>query len=203
MRRTWLIAALAVAGIVLGIAAEVVADAGLYQAAADLATGWILLACGLWGIHQRPAQGRWLLVAAAGLTWFAGNFSATADLVYLHRGPLVHAVVAATRKRSPLATATVAVGYADGLLVAHANGWLTIAVAVALVALAAHDRPDGRVVGAIAGSSSPSASRRRPRSSPSPRRTRTRCSTPTRRVLRALPCCSSRPRRASCACTAA
>ena len=150
MRRTWLIVALAVAGIVLGIAAEVVADAGLYQGAADLATGWVLLACGLWGIHQRPAQGRWPLVAAAGLTWFAGNFPATADLVYLHRGPLVHAVVAATRKRSALATAAVAVGYADALLVADANGWLTIAVVVALVALAAHDRPDGRVVGAIA-----------------------------------------------------
>jgi signal transduction histidine kinase len=151
VRRTWLIAALAMAGIVLGIAAEVVADAGLDQAAADLATGWILLACGLWGLHERPAQGRWPLVVAAGLTWYAGNFSATADLVYLHRGPLVHAVVAATRKRSPLATAAVAAGYADGLLVAHANGWLTIAVVVALVALAAHDPPDSRVVGAVAG----------------------------------------------------
>ena len=127
MRRTWLIASLAIAGVAVGIAAELASDAGADQVALDLATGWTLLACGLWGIAQRPAQQRWLLVAAAGLTWFAGNFSATADLVYLHRGPLVHAVVAATRNRSPIALAALAAGYADALVVGDANGWLAIA----------------------------------------------------------------------------
>ena len=145
MRRGWLIAVLAAGGGVLGITAAAVSDAGLDEAAADLATGWTLLACGLWGMQQHNAQRRWRLVVAAGLTWFAGNFSASAGLVYFHRGPLVHAVVAATQgshgrrsprgssARSPLALAAVAAGYADALVVERANGWLTIAVIVALV----------------------------------------------------------------------
>jgi signal transduction histidine kinase len=149
VRRTCLIVSLAIAGAALGIAAEVASNSGLERSAADLATGWSLLAAGLWGIHQRPAQWRWLLLVAAGLTWFAGNFAVTAGLVYLHRGPLVHAVVAATRRRSSLAVAAVAVGYADAVLTARANGWLTIAVIVALGAVAVYHRPDRRVVGAI------------------------------------------------------
>jgi signal transduction histidine kinase len=150
VRRTWLIVVLAVAGIVVGVAAEVASESGLEQAAADLATGWTLLACGLWGIHQRPAQWRWLLLAAAGLTWFAGNFAATAGLVYLHRGPLVHAVVAGTRRHSALVVVAIATGYAGALVTGQANGWLTIAVIAALVAVATHHRPERRVVGAIA-----------------------------------------------------
>src|SRR6185503_4851453 len=90
----------------------------------------------------------WLLVVASGLTWFAGTLSA--DLVYLHRGPLVHAVVAATGARSPLAAAAVATGYCDAVVVTDANGWLSIAVAVLLVLVAARRRPDARVVGSIA-----------------------------------------------------
>ena len=134
----------------VGVAAEVASDSGLEQAAADLATGWTLLACGLWGIDQRRPSGAGCCWPQAGLTWFAGNFAATAGLVYLHRGPLVHAVVAATRRHSALAVAAVATGYAGALVTGQANGWLTIAVIAALVAVAAHHRPERRVVGAIA-----------------------------------------------------
>jgi signal transduction histidine kinase len=149
VRRGWLIAVLAAGGGVLGITAAAVSDAGLDEVAADLTTGWTLLACGLWGMQQHNAQRRWLLVVAAGLTWFAGNFSASAGLVYFHRGPLVQAVVAATQARSALALAAVAAGYADALVVERANGWLTIAVIVALVLIVAHRRPDWRVVGSV------------------------------------------------------
>ncbi|MDX6719232.1 MAG: hypothetical protein QOJ63_1486 [Solirubrobacteraceae bacterium] len=151
VRRAAIIAALAVGGVALGIVAEAQAqaqaDAGLGAAAADIATGWTLLACGLWGIAARPAQRRWLLVVASGLTWFAGTLST--DLVYLHRGPLVHAMVAATRDRSPLAAAAVAAGYCDAVIVTDANAWLSIAVAVLLVVVAARRRPDARVVGSV------------------------------------------------------
>jgi signal transduction histidine kinase len=149
VRRRWLIALLAVGGAVLGVAAEAASDAGLDQSAADLATGWTLVACGLWGLHRRPAQRRWALVVAAGLTWFAGNFAAGADLVYFHRGPLVHAVIAATREASPLGLVAVAAGYADGLVVGGANGWLTLAVIALLGLIAARRRPDRRVAGSI------------------------------------------------------
>ena len=90
--------------------------AGSEQSAADLATGWTLLAAGLWGVHQRPGQWRWLLLAAAGVTWFAGNFAATAGLVYLHRGPARARRVRRHPRRSGLAVAAIAAGYADALI---------------------------------------------------------------------------------------
>src|SRR4051794_35669739 len=98
MPRDRVIAIVATGGVVVGIAAELVSDASLARSVADLATGWTLLGCGLWGWRGRPRESRWLLLAAAGITWFAGNFadagsspvsSVGAALIYLHRGPLV------------------------------------------------------------------------------------------------------------------
>src|SRR4051812_32252797 len=54
---------------------------------ADLATGWVLIACGLvvWG--RRPTSTAILLVVTA-VTWFVGTLVPAA--AFLHRGPLVH-----------------------------------------------------------------------------------------------------------------
>ena len=135
MRRWWLIGSVAAAA-AIGIAGEWVSDASLGQSAADLATGWTLVGCGLWGWAQRPDQRRWPLMALAGILWFAGNFadagspavaSIGAALVYLHRGPLVHAVVAASRIRSWPAVVVVCAGYADAVVTGSATGSLTVA----------------------------------------------------------------------------
>jgi len=137
MTRAWSIASLAVVGAVLGIAAEVVADAPLGPSVADLATGWTILGCGLWGWTQRPDQRCWPLLTAAGFAWFAGNFADDDVLLYAHRGLLVHAVVLGTRGRSRRATATVVLGYADVFAAGGpVGGAATIAVAVALVVVA-------------------------------------------------------------------
>jgi signal transduction histidine kinase len=137
MKRAWLIASVAAAGAVVGIAAEVVSDAPLGPSVGDLATGWTILGCGLWGWTQRPDQRCWPLLAAAGFAWFAGNFAAADLLLYVHRGLLVHAVVVGSRTRSRLAPVPVALGYTDVVAAGGSlNGATTIAVAVALVVVA-------------------------------------------------------------------
>ena len=92
MRRSWAERALWPAGVVLGLAAEYAAYGfdEPAKAAADLATGWIVLGCGLvlWRRGERTGP----LLAATGLTWFLGNFAAAA--LYVHRGPLIHALTA-------------------------------------------------------------------------------------------------------------
>jgi signal transduction histidine kinase len=137
MRRGWLIASVGAAGVVLGIAAEVASDAALGESVADLATGWTILGCGLWGWAWRPDQRCWPLLAAAGLAWFAGNFFSGAVILYTHRGLMVHAVVVGSRTRSRLAPVPTALGYADvGLAGTSLDGATTIALAVALVVVA-------------------------------------------------------------------
>jgi signal transduction histidine kinase len=145
MRRSALIAMVAAAGLAVGLAAELVSDASASRAAADLATGWTLLACGLWGHRHRPGELRWLLVAAAGIAWFGGNFadadsaavsSAGAALIYLHRGPLVHATVARAGSRSVFAVLAVAAGYASALITGSGNAQLTVGAAILLAAFA-------------------------------------------------------------------
>jgi signal transduction histidine kinase len=90
----WTRRALWPAGIVVGLAAEYVSGFDV-PALADLATGWIVLACGLLLWRRAPRRATGPLLAATGLTWFAGNF--TGALLYLHRGPLIHALVPSPR----------------------------------------------------------------------------------------------------------
>jgi signal transduction histidine kinase len=137
MKLGWLIASLAAVGAVVGIAAEVVSDAGLAQSVPDLATGWTILGCGLWGWARRPDQRCWPLLAVAGLAWFAGNFAGGDVLLYAHRGLMVHAVVVGSRTRSPLAPVPIVLGYSDVVAAGGSlGGAATIAVAVALVVVA-------------------------------------------------------------------
>lgn len=147
MTRRRSIALLTAAAAAAGAATEAVPGASAGHTVADLATGWTLLACGAWGLAVRPRQAQWTLLVASGIAWFAGNLAA-GWLPYLHRGPLVHAAVAATRRRSPLALAAAAAGYADAVVTGAGHGALdvTAAALVAALALRAHARLAGALL---------------------------------------------------------
>jgi len=96
----------------------------------DAATGLVLLALGLASRKRTPG----VLLLAAGLAWFLGDVASWA--VYLHRGPLIHLVLAYPflRPRTRVAWATVAAGYLCAALPSlTASVRATLAVAVALV----------------------------------------------------------------------
>ena len=128
------------AAVVLGLAAELVAyDVGAVRHwLPDLAVGWSFVGCGLVAWSRRRESRTGLLLAATGFAWFAGNFAGS--LVYLHRGPLVHCVLAypSGRLRSRVARATVAVGYVAALAPPVGRSeTATIALAVLVVGVAA------------------------------------------------------------------
>ena len=104
----------------------------------DVVVGLTFIACGLLAWGRWGAQGAETLLAATGVTWFLGNFSA--DLLYLHRGPLVHLVVAypGWRPRSRLDLAAVAAAYACALAASlWASEATTLLFAAAIAAVAA------------------------------------------------------------------
>jgi signal transduction histidine kinase len=147
-------------GIGVGLFAERVAfgfrDPG--QWFPDLVAGWTLIGGGLVAWRGRPESRVGLLLVASGFAWFLGNFASVSTAwiawvaahgVYLHRGPLVHAVVtfpmgrAATR----LERAAVAVGYVAALVTpVWRNESVTVGLAVLLVIVAAR-----RYMTAVAG----------------------------------------------------
>src|SRR3954454_4763609 len=93
----------AVAGAVLGVAAEAasVDGIGVGRAAADLIVGWTFIGAGLAGFVRDRGRAGTLLIAT-GVLWFAGSFWDGA--LYLHRAPLVMLVVALPTMRSPRPT---------------------------------------------------------------------------------------------------
>ena len=133
------------AGLALGIAAET--DAFDWSARRDwipdLATGWVLIACGLVAWSRRPSSRSGVLLAATGFAWFVPNF-ATADvawlawvseqLLFLHRGPLVHLVVTypSGRIRGRFDLAVVALGYLAALTTVWDSQPASIALAPSL-----------------------------------------------------------------------
>jgi len=141
-------AALWPAAAVLGVAAESVAFdwSDPRHWLPDLATGWVLIACGLVAWDRRPDSQAGLLMTATGFAWFAPNFAAVeaawiawlaAHALFLHRGPLVQLVVTYPRGRidGRLDAAVVASGYAAAVItpVWRSEG-ATIALAGLLVA---------------------------------------------------------------------
>jgi signal transduction histidine kinase len=110
--------ALAVGGLAFGLAAELVAyrSGELSHAGADLAVGWALIGCGLVAWERRRALRFGPLLAAAGSAWFLGTFATAA--LYLHRGPLVHALLSypSGRLSRPLARAVAIAAYVDGAI---------------------------------------------------------------------------------------
>jgi signal transduction histidine kinase len=115
-------------------------------AAADLAVGAAFLACGvlLWERQRREPVAPLLL--ATGFAWFLGTLAGShtgvlssigGALLYAHRGPLVHLVLAypTGQLRGWAARIVVGAAYVDGLVAPVArNDALTIALVVAVVA---------------------------------------------------------------------
>ena len=136
------------AGIAVGIAAETVGFDWDEPRdwLPDLAVGWTLIACGLAAWSARPASRAGALMAAAGFAWFAGTF--TEDALYLHRGFLIHLVLAYPQGRlsSNASRAVAAIGYGVALSPsASGSEAVVFCVSALILAAAAHDR--ARAVG--------------------------------------------------------
>lgn len=148
MRRPVLV--LGVAGLVIGVVAEEVAfewsDPGHWIP--DLVTGWTLIGCGVVSWTRLPESRTGALLATTGVTWFFGNFVAVGGAigwvagqsVYLHRGPLFHALIAYPGGRSPSRFAGGAVIAFYGAAIVPkiwSNNAATIALAAFLVGVTA------------------------------------------------------------------
>jgi signal transduction histidine kinase len=141
---------LGVAGVLVGLAGEAVAfgwDDPRHWVP-DLAVGWSFIACGLVGRWRRPDSRTGSLMAAVGFTWFLWNFASVdvptiawlaTHALYLHRGPLIHCVLAfpSGRLASGSDRATVAVGYVAATVTPIArNEIATILLGALVVAVA-------------------------------------------------------------------
>jgi signal transduction histidine kinase len=146
----WRLGLVGLVGVTVGLAAEGVANPSEPgQWILDLATGWILIGCGLVAVWKRPESRVGWLLAATGFAWFLGNFaevSATAiawlaaHAVYLHRGPLVHLLLTypSGRSTSRLTRGAIAVGYAAAIITPiWRNEAATIILAALLVVVCA------------------------------------------------------------------
>ena len=136
------------AGLVLGLGAEWLARSGqsLPAAAADLAVGWALIACGLVGWSHRPQSRVGPLLALTGFAWFLGTLAGSrigavaalgAALPVVHRGPLCHAIIGypGGRPLSRLSMIVVAAVYVYATVVPLAgDDVVTIVVALAVLA---------------------------------------------------------------------
>ena len=144
------------AGIALGLVAEWTAlrrpdfaepadAADLRLATADLIVGAVLIACGWVCWSRRPESRVGPLLVAAGFAWFLGTFATStlesaagfgALFVTMHRGPLVHALVAYPTGRCSdrLERIVVAAGYATAVVADLGESpWAMLGVAVLLV----------------------------------------------------------------------
>lgn len=129
----------------------------------DLITGWTLVACGLLARRRRRRSRVGVLLAAAGFSWFAGNFASVgwqplawvaAQLAFVHRGLLVHALLSypTGRLRSRALGALVVAGYAASLVLAlDRSDAATIVFGVALVATALIARISARTPAVVLG----------------------------------------------------
>jgi signal transduction histidine kinase len=113
----------------------------------DLLVGWAMVACGLIAIWRRPGGTGGLLVGT-GLAWFLGNFAAlnstflawlAAHALYLHRGVLIHAVLAFPGWRPPtvVSRVVVVVGYVSSLITPVARNPVTVILVSAMVIVTA------------------------------------------------------------------
>jgi signal transduction histidine kinase len=127
-----------------GIASGVVAEWASYDEIepapwADFAVGAVLVVCGALMWDRRPESRVGGLMWLAGLTWFLGTLFEPA--LYLHRGPLVHLLLAYPSGRLPtrVSRVVVVVAYIDTAIEPLAsNDWLTLVLSGAVAAAAAH-----------------------------------------------------------------
>jgi signal transduction histidine kinase len=136
--------------LVVGLGAEWLARSGqgLAAAVADLAVGWTLIACGLLGWGRRPQSRVGPLIALTGFTWFLGTLAESrigfvavlgSALLFLHRGPLCHAIIGypSGRPAGRLGTIVVVAAYAYAAVIPLARSdVVTIVVALAVLAAA-------------------------------------------------------------------
>jgi signal transduction histidine kinase len=125
----------------LAVAAEWVSyrEGDLALVVADGVVGLVLVTCGVVAWQRRGESRVGPLMVLSGYTWFAGNL--WSQLLYLHRGPLVHLHISypTGRLRRRLAQVTVVAAYVDAVIEPIAsNDGLTLVLA-ALVAAAALD----------------------------------------------------------------
>jgi signal transduction histidine kinase len=121
---------------------EPVGALDLRLAAADLATGLVLAACGLTAWAYRPDNRTGLLLTATSAAWFLGTFAESGLAGYahfgslfvtLHRGPLFHAVLAYPdgRLRGRFDQAVAAACYATAVVASVGDdSGVTIAIAL-------------------------------------------------------------------------
>jgi signal transduction histidine kinase len=146
-------------GLVFGLGAEWLARSGqsLAGAGADLAVGWTLIGCGLVAWSLRPQSRVGPLLALAGFAWFCGTLAGSrigvvasvgAALLFLHRGPLCHAIIGYPGGRPSSRPGMIAVVgcyvYAAVVPVARSN---VVTIGVAVVVLAVTVREYARAVG--------------------------------------------------------
>jgi signal transduction histidine kinase len=138
------------AGLVLGLGAEWLARSSqsLPEAGADLAVGWTLIGCGLLAWSRRPQSRIGVLVALTGFAWFLGTLAGSriggvatlgAALLFVHRGPLCHAIIGYPRGRAldRLSMVVVAAAYVYAAAAPLArNDAVTIAVIFLVLAAA-------------------------------------------------------------------
>jgi hypothetical protein len=99
----------------------------------DLVVGVVFAGTAAFAL-PRQAGTAWLL-AATGVAWFAGTFDST--FLYLHRGPLVHLLVAYAgwQPRERRLVVTAGVGYMIALVTdVWARGLVSVGLVIGLVA---------------------------------------------------------------------
>ena len=99
----------------------------------DLATGLGVLVCA--GSVWSRTRSTSLLLAATGASWFLGNFHP--DLLYLHRGPLVHLLLTfpGSRPRAHWVKASVAGAYLAAVVPVWGSELASVVAAVVVVGL--------------------------------------------------------------------
>ena len=131
------LAAVAMAGTALGLAAEATSldTVGAGRAVADLIVGWTFIGTGIAGLARARGRAGALLIMT-GVLWVTGSFWDGA--LYLHRAPLVMLVVAlpAMRRPPPAEWAVVVFGCVVAVEPSATTLALTAAAGAALCALA-------------------------------------------------------------------
>lgn len=128
---------MALAVLAAAVGAERAGGAELPEATGDLIAGLALLAGGGVAWARRPGSRSGPLLALAGVAWFAGSLDAA--LLYAHRGPLVHVLLAfpSGRLSRRVPAAIVAAAYVDGFVPELARSdWPTLGLMTAVVGAA-------------------------------------------------------------------
>jgi signal transduction histidine kinase len=127
--------------LILGLGSEWLSyrSGALDLALADLVVGWVLVGCGLVAWDRRRQSHFGPLMLLTGVTWFLGSLDTA--LLYLHRGPLVHALLTypSGRLSGPSKRGVVAAAYADAMIepLGHSAA-ATLALSALVAAAAVH-----------------------------------------------------------------